>query len=60
MQKKLIIVSTCAIITAIAALTAFGVSTRAETSGSSTPDGTKARAILHDAAGNNIGVVKLA
>jgi Cu-Zn family superoxide dismutase len=38
---------------------AYATAARGEAGGSSTPEGAKARADLHDAAGNDIGTVKL-
>ncbi len=53
------IVSAALVVAATLALGAFGLSTGAESGGSSTPQNSKARAVLQDAAGNEIGTVKL-
>jgi Cu-Zn family superoxide dismutase len=58
-NKQMIIVSAALIAVATVAFTVFGLSTPAETGGSNTPLGSKARATLRDASGHQIGVVKL-
>jgi Cu-Zn family superoxide dismutase len=58
-HKQMMIVSAALVLAATVAFTLFGLSSRAETSGSSTPQNTKARATLRDAGGSQIGVVKL-
>lgn len=55
----MMIVSAALVVAATLVLGAIGLSTGAESGGSSTPQNSKARAVLHDAAGNEIGTVKL-